>query len=102
MTGRVRVLVYLTAPDGDVSVIEEAYHAISGRLQGTPGLVGNELLRSLSDPDSFAVISEWESLDAFRAWEQGPDHRDVTAPLRPFQSVTMRPAVYEVTAAYGG
>jgi heme-degrading monooxygenase HmoA len=102
VTGRVRVLVYAGAP-GDATAVEDAYHTVSRALEGTPGLVGNALLRGVHDPSAYVVMSEWRDLEAFRAWERGAEHRDVTAPLRPLQRAVQGAAfgIYEVTAAYG-
>ncbi|MGX4692070.1 antibiotic biosynthesis monooxygenase family protein [Streptomyces sp. JNUCC 63] len=100
--GRVRILLYLRAADADVSAVAEAYHRISKDLAGTPGLLGNELLREVTDPGAYAVLSEWESIAAFRNWEAGSSHRGTTSPLRPYQDGE-RPspfALFEVTAAY--
>jgi heme-degrading monooxygenase HmoA len=98
---RVRVIVYSVTPDDDPDAVEAAYHRICADLKGTPGLLGNELLRRVDDNRRFAVMSEWESLSAFRAWESGPDHRGATAPLRPYHDSAMPAAIYEVAAAYG-
>lgn len=102
--GRVRVLVYASAPGADPSAVEAAYHTISRALDGTPGLLGNVLMRSLLDPAAFVVMSEWRDIASFRTWEEGAGHRDVTAPLRPLQdSAAGRGSafgVYEITAAY--
>ncbi|MGP3949163.1 antibiotic biosynthesis monooxygenase family protein [Streptomyces sp. 7N604] len=100
--GRVRVLLYLRAAEADVPAVEEAYHRISKDLAGTPGLLGNELLRDLTAPGAYAVLSEWASLGAFRGWEAGSAHRGTTSPLRQFQD-RERPspfALLEVTAGY--
>ena len=101
MSGRVRVLVYASAAPGDDGVTA-AYHRISAALAGTPGLLGNELLQSLLEPSDFAVLSEWESEQAFHDWEEGASHRGVTAPLRPYQDTRHGSAfgVYRVTAQY--
>lgn len=99
---RVRVLIYAQAPVDEPAAVEVAYHQISRDLAGTPGLLGNELLRAADDGAAFVVMSEWQSLDAFRSWEAGTAHRDATAPLRRYQ----RPAgprpfgIYEVAATY--
>lgn len=99
---RVRVLVYAAPPDDQPDAVDDAYHRISAALAGTPGLVGNDLMRSAGEPHSFIVMSEWENLAAFQAWEQGQSHRNTTAPLRPYQDA--RPAgsfgLYEVVASY--
>lgn len=95
MSGRVRVLLWHRATNGDRAALEAAYHAISRDLAGTPGLLGNELLHAPDDPERLVVASEWESLDAFRNWEQGATHRSTTAPLRTFRD-TSRDRPYEI------
>jgi heme-degrading monooxygenase HmoA len=97
--GTVRVLIFAVADDG----VERAYREISTALRGTPGLLGNELLREFGPAaGTFAVMSEWTSREAFQNWEQSRAHRDVTAPLRPYQDTSRgRPfALYEVVARY--
>lgn len=100
--GRVHVLLHVAAGGDGPGPIEEAYHAVSQTLDGTPGLLGNALLRSLTQPGSFVVMSEWSDLAAFRAWEEGAGHRGATAPLRPFQNRDGDGVfgVYEVAASY--
>ncbi|HEX8780805.1 MAG TPA: antibiotic biosynthesis monooxygenase [Nocardioides sp.] len=102
MSTWVRVLVYALAPGDDPDGVTRAYHLVSEELAGTDGLLGNELLRSVHDPHRFAVLSEWESLAAFNAWERGTAHRPATAPLRPFQDHTRGSSfdVYAVQASY--
>ena len=102
MTGQVRVLLYAVAPESDDAVMEKVYHQISRQLRGTPGLLGNELLRSIRDPLGFVVLSRWEDLAAFASWEAGTSHRTTTAPLRPLHDGTRAVSfdVYEVCAAY--
>ena len=48
MSARVRVLIYATAPDADPGAVADAYHRVSRRLAGTPGLLGNEQLLDYS------------------------------------------------------
>ncbi|MFI8520750.1 antibiotic biosynthesis monooxygenase family protein [Streptomyces sp. NPDC085481] len=100
--GRIRVMLYLRAAEGDAGAVTEGYHRVSRDLAGTPGLLGNELLREATDPGAYAVLSEWESMAAFRDWEAGSAHRGATSPLRPFQDTERRSpfALFEVDAAY--
>jgi heme-degrading monooxygenase HmoA len=99
--GCVRVMLFLRT--SDPLAIEKIYHQISADLNGTPGLLRNELLRDLDDAGSFVVLSEWQSRAAFGSWERGAGHRGTTAPLRRYQDTDSgRPfGVYEVTASYG-
>jgi hypothetical protein len=89
VSGEVRVLVYQSVQDA--SLVHDAYHLVSERLTGVPGLLGNEL-----------VLSRWADLDAFRAWEQGSAHRETTAPLRPYRDLRLPSSfgVYQVVADY--
>ena len=100
MSGEVRVLIYHAT--GDAAGVQDAYHRVSNEMSGVPGLLGNELLHGVHNPESFVVLSKWSSLEAFTAWEQGADHRDSTEPLRRFRDTTMSMpfGVYEVAAGY--
>ncbi|WP_225439866.1 antibiotic biosynthesis monooxygenase family protein [Amycolatopsis eburnea] len=98
--GGVRVLLYHLADDA--AGIEAAYHEASRRLEGVPGLLGNELLRSVHAENGFVVVSSWTDLAAFDAWERGAGHKEQTAPLRPYRDLSLdRPfAVYRVAATH--
>jgi heme-degrading monooxygenase HmoA len=96
MAEHVRVLLYLHTDDPDA--LAAAYGKVSADLAGTPGLLRNELLRCSGRPGRYAIASEWRSRAEFRTWEDGPAHRDATAPVRGYQDASMSPpfAVYEV------
>jgi heme-degrading monooxygenase HmoA len=99
---RIRVLVYVAAPPTAPDAVSRAYHRISAELAVTPGLIGNELMRSAAEPTGYVVMSEWANMAAFRAWEEGPGHRGVTAPLRRYQDERRGSpfGLYEVIASY--
>lgn len=96
----VRVLLYHSAPDAHCLL--GAYHEVSRRLHGVPGLVSNELLQSVNRPDGFVVTSVWRCMEEYQEWARRPDHKHLTAPLRPFRDTPMsRPFdVYQVAASY--
>jgi len=100
MSGEARVLVYHATDD--VTGVEQAYHQVSQGMRGVPGMLGNELLRSVPDPLGFLVVSRWTGLDAFQEWEQGPDHRASTAALRQYRDTRLSVpyGIYHVTATY--
>jgi heme oxygenase (mycobilin-producing) len=102
--GTVRVVLYFRAVDEQqIEDLTQAYHESSKALQGTPGLLRNELLRNAHEPDRFAVLSEWEDRPAFDEWETGALHKGQTAPIRAFADPTPPGtvfAVYDVVAHY--
>lgn len=94
-------MIWALDPPDDPGAVERAYHDISSKLVGTPGLLGNTLQRSVADPRSYLVVSVWTAMAEFTAWEQGVSHRDSTSPLRPLQDPEHRPMIYTQAAAYG-
>ena len=83
--GPVRVVVWFRSQDGsgngtDADILA-GYRKMRDDLAGKPGLVGSELLRAAGDPNSFGVLSQWESVRHFVAWQQEPGHDDDTAPM---------------------
>lgn len=100
---RVCVLLFAVAPPTGPAAVVDAYHRVSQQLAGTPGLLRNALLELVDPPGRMVVLSEWSSMAAFRAWEEGTAHRQTTAPLRPYQDPGLSPAfgIYRVAAEYG-
>ncbi|CAM5680739.1 hypothetical protein SAVIM338S_07322 [Streptomyces avidinii] len=106
---RVRVVIYLRAPEGEAEQLEKTYREISwvrgeGGSEGggtaIAGLVRSELLRDVDRPGEYLLHSEWETLEAYRTWQFGPDHKDNPSALRPYQdrSRGRHYAVYGITS----
>lgn len=41
------------------------------------GYISGETLRGISDVDEFLVISTWQSLEDWKAWEGSPERREI-------------------------
>ncbi|MGI5377692.1 antibiotic biosynthesis monooxygenase family protein [Streptomyces sp. CA-251387] len=99
-TPAVEVVLYHLSDRGED--VLAAYHEASRRMAGTPGLLGNQLMNELGRPDSYVVVSHWDSWKSFETWERGAEHKDQTAPLREFRDTERdRPfEIYQVLASY--
>jgi heme-degrading monooxygenase HmoA len=85
---RTRVMVIATIKAGSEEAFERDFAAMRVRMKSVPGLISDELLRHSTgedvmrgaepDPDvggaGYILLSEWESRDAFLAWERGSQH----------------------------
>lgn len=81
MKGRV-VFLIRTKP-GLQAAFLQAYEGIRHLVaRGVPGHLVDQICQSPTDPDSWAITSEWESLGDFLAWEATQEHRDQVKPLR--------------------
>lgn len=102
---RIRVVIYLRAPEGEAEQLEKTYREISwvrGEGEGTAiaGLIRSELLRDVDRPGEYLLHSEWETLEDYRTWQFGPDHKDNPSALRIYQdrSRGRHYAVYGITS----
>jgi heme-degrading monooxygenase HmoA len=95
-----RVMVFARVDTHDRPAFEEAFATVSRTVRGTPGHITDELLRSDDDPGAYILLSEWESREAFLAWEDAPVHREATTPMRPFWQGRVERRIYETAVAH--
>nr|WP_228532654.1 antibiotic biosynthesis monooxygenase family protein [Micromonospora sp. ANENR4] len=71
-------------------------HAALAALAARPGYLRGELLRALDDPDHWLLVTEWESVGAYRRALGGFDVKVTAVPLLA-RSVD-EPSAYETLA----
>jgi heme-degrading monooxygenase HmoA len=92
----IRVMVFAKIKPGEEAAFEAAYAEVTRKVKGTPGHVKDELLRADGEPGSYILLSEWESKEAFLAWEDAPIHMQTTTPMRPYWAGRVERKIYEV------
>jgi heme-degrading monooxygenase HmoA len=78
----VRATLRLTVRPGRERELEQTWAAIAAEVRRAPGNLRQALLREPGDAGVFVITSDWESADAFRAFERSPEQDVLTAPLR--------------------
>jgi heme-degrading monooxygenase HmoA len=97
-----RVMVFAKIKPGEEAAFEAAFAEVTRKVKGTPGHIGDELLRddteagSDGEPSSYILLSEWESKEAFLAWEDAPIHMQTTTPMRPYWAGRVDRRIYDV------
>lgn len=97
-----RVMVFAKINRGDEEAFEAAYAKVTATVKGTEGHIGDELLRRNEPPDdgdgprSYILLSEWESKDAFLAWENAPVHTEKRNPMTPYWLGKVERIIYDV------
>ena len=100
-----RMMVFAKVKPGEEEAFEAAFQEVTRKVKGTPGHVKDELLRDATEPKQegeptkYILLSEWESIEAFLAWEDAPIHREVTVPMRPFWADAVRRVIYHQAVA---
>jgi heme-degrading monooxygenase HmoA len=78
-----RVVFVIRLKPGMQEEFLRAYESIRYEVaQGVEGHIVDQVCQSPEDPDAWLITSEWESLDAFLAWERTEEHRELARPLR--------------------
>lgn len=97
-----RVMVFAKIDRDDEEAFEAAYAQVTSTVKGTPGHIGDELLRRNEPPDpedeprSYVLLSEWESRQAFLAWEDAPVHTEKRNPMTPYWSGKVERIIFDV------
>ena len=91
-----RIMVFARIKPGEQAAFEAAFAEVTRKVKGTPGHIRDELLHETSDPEAYILLSEWESKDAFLAWEDAPIHKQTTTPMRPYWAGSVERKIYEV------
>jgi heme-degrading monooxygenase HmoA len=94
----VRIIVRATPREEDRPAFEDAYRKVTETVRGTPGHLHDELLRD-TDGATYILLAEWESREAFLAWENHPQHLRMAAPMLPYWGdAGVERTIYEVRA----
>jgi len=97
-----RVMVFAAIRPGQEEAFEAAYRTVTAAVKGTPGHIRDELLRDCDRPGRYVLLSEWESVEAFRAWEDAPIHPEMTTPMRPYWAGRVERTIFDVAARLDG
>jgi heme-degrading monooxygenase HmoA len=89
-------MVFAKIKPGEEAAFEAAYTEVTRKVKGTPGHVHDELLRDTGEPGSYILLSEWESKEAFLAWENAPIHMQTTTPMRPHWAGRVERKIYDI------
>lgn len=88
------VVARFTVPEAEESGFRQRVEGAVAALAGRPGHVRSRLARALDDPTAWTLVSEWESVGAYRRALGNADVRMASAPL--MGSVEQEPTSYEV------
>ncbi|MBB5869736.1 hypothetical protein F4553_003115 [Allocatelliglobosispora scoriae] len=83
--------------DGGESAFVERAHAALAALAARPGYLRGELTRSLDEPSSWCLLTEWESVGAYRRALGGFDVKITATPL--LAESLFEPCAYERLAS---
>ncbi len=54
---------------------------LRSKAMNQKGYISGETLKGISDPDEFMVISTWNSLEDWKAWDDNPTRGEIQAKI---------------------
>src|SRR3954468_4751116 len=87
---------FVVAPDAHDGFVLRA-HAALAALADRPGYLSGRLTRALDDPTSWTLVTEWESVGAYRRALGGFDVKVHATPL--LSESVDEPSAFEILAA---
>ena len=60
-----------------------------------PGYITGETLISVDNPNTYIVISTWDSLEDWKTWESNPQRREIQVKIESLLTTHSQMAVYE-------
>jgi heme-degrading monooxygenase HmoA len=87
--------------EGREAEFESAWLGVAEQARQIPGNLRQTLLRVEDEPSSFVITTEWESREAYAAFEVSPEQDELTAPLRALREQA-RQVIQDVVADVDG
>jgi heme oxygenase (mycobilin-producing) len=79
----VRVLIEREVEPGQESRLLQIMTQSRGKAMRAKGYISGETLRSMENPNKFLVISNWNSVEDWKAWEKTPERASLQQDLAP-------------------
>ncbi|MFZ2446646.1 MAG: antibiotic biosynthesis monooxygenase family protein [Syntrophobacteraceae bacterium] len=79
----IRVLIERTVEPGQEAKLQQIMTQSRVRAMKAKGYISGETLRALDNPSQFLVISNWNSVEDWKAWEKNPERAKIQEDLAP-------------------
>ena len=73
----VRVLIERELVPGNEMKIRQLLTQLRGKALNAKGYISGETLHSVDDPNKFLVISTWNTLENWKAWEHSAERKEI-------------------------
>jgi len=93
------LVLYRISVDTRQQEFEEAYRKCKPHIECVSGHISEKLLRSVSDPYSYTIMSIWQTQDFF-AWLRSPSHAEVTNILNTYKRAGSKISRYTIVESF--
>ncbi len=73
----VKIIIRRKVPIGKEAQLLPLLMELRSRATTRPGYISGETMRNVDDPEEYMVISTWQAVDVWRAWEKSKQRAEI-------------------------
>lgn len=93
----IKVIIERETIPGNELLLNKLLMELRAKAMVVKGYISGETLHSLENPNTYIVISTWETVEAWKAWAENEERKKIQAQI---DALLRTPAVHRVYA-YG-
>jgi heme-degrading monooxygenase HmoA len=90
----VRIIIDRKVKKGKEPELAKWLRELRSKAMPSKGYVSGETLRSLADLQNYVVITTWQSVDDWRAWENNSERKKIQAKIERLMSRPTKTKIY--------
>jgi len=90
----VRIIIDRKVKKGKESDFSKLLRELRTKAIPSKGYISGETLRALDDPYNYIVITTWQSLDDWKAWEKHPERKKIQAKIEKIMARPTKTKIY--------
>ena len=90
----VRIIIDRKVKKGRESDFARMLRELRSKAIPSKGYISGETLRAQGDPQNYIVISTWQSLEDWKAWEKQPERRKIQTKIEKLMARPTKTKIY--------
>jgi heme-degrading monooxygenase HmoA len=90
----VRIIIDRKVKKGKEAEFAKLLRELRTKVVPSKGYISGETLRSLDDHHNFIVITTWQNVDDWKAWEKNPERKKVQAKIEKLMAKPTKTKIY--------
>lgn len=90
----IRVIIDRRVKKGKATELSKLLRELRSKAMPAKGYISGETLRALDDPQNYIVITTWQSVDDWRAWEKNRERKKIQAKIEKLMARPTRAKIY--------
>lgn len=90
----VRIIIDRKVKKGMESEFSKMLRELRSKAIPSKGYISGETLRAEHDPHNYIVITTWQSVDDWKAWERSPERKKIQAKIEKLMARPTKTKIY--------